>query len=159
LCYANRRATGAYAFKQVRTTIDVGRYRLRRQNLWSASTAATSTRLRERLAMWAPPGDLELPADRLVLPLEPVGGPFQVASRGIRGLRWFGGSGWIVAHIPHADGDAVLFLRAPNPLVGEVVKSETGEYVDSVDYFDPSQVIGIPIATSEPLALILRLVE
>ena len=159
LCYANRSATGAYAFEQVRATPDVGRYRLRRQNLWSASTAGTATRLRERLAAWAPPESLDLPAERLVLPLEPVDGPLQVASRGITGLKWFGGSGWIVAYIPYADVDAVLFLRAPKPLVGEAVKMETGEFVDSLDHSDPSQVFRIPITTPGPLALILRMIE
>jgi hypothetical protein len=159
LCYANRRATGAYGFEQIRAAPEAGRYRLRRQNLWNASTADTAARLRERLAVWAPSSDLELPEERLVLGLEPVDESLQVASRGITNLRWFAGSGWIVASIPRADVDATLFLRAPKPVVGEVVKMPTGEFVDSLDHSDPSQVFGIPITTSEPLALILRMIE
>jgi hypothetical protein len=159
LCYANRKATGAYTFEQVRAASDAGRYRLRRRNLWSASTADTATRLRERLAAWAPPRDLELPEERLVLRLEPVDGSLQVASRGITDLTWFVGGGWIVAHIPRADVGATLFLKAPRPLVGEAVKTTTGEFVDSLDHADPFQVFGIPITTSESLALILRMIE
>jgi hypothetical protein len=158
LCYANRSAATIYTFDRVTARPDAGRYRLRRENVWSESVDRTAARLGERLNTWES-GDLDLPEEPLTLRREPIDSSIQVTSRAIGGLRWFAGGDWIAASLSEIGPDAVVWLRIPEPVVGKLVDALSGKFIDSLDHAEPGTVFAIPLsASTEPRALILKMI-